>query len=180
MNVCGACFLIVSLAMALFCCGLRVSHGQSYQLPWIGDASAKLEQELVAKYGEDQRVCVRRGLQQIAAFWRSTRSLDEGHCRPGRQPQGVARDGAEGNCPAHSLGDAADQTFPAGRFGKPKRLLSCAGSSRQPGARRNREEIQKLPRLRRERTVLQRSVGERQPRPGSPAESRRLLPRWQV
>ena len=77
MNICGACFLIVSLGMALFCCGLQVSHSQSSTLPPIGDSSAKLEQELVAKYGVEQRVRVRRGLQQVAAFWISRDGSEE-------------------------------------------------------------------------------------------------------
>ena len=77
MNICGTCCLIVSLGMALFCCGLQVSHSQSSTLPRIGDSSAKLEQELVAKYGVEQRVRVRRGLQQVAAFWTSRDGSEE-------------------------------------------------------------------------------------------------------
>jgi hypothetical protein len=39
---------------------------------WIKAAMAKLEGELVAKYGESQRPRVQRGLKQIAEFWRAS------------------------------------------------------------------------------------------------------------
>jgi hypothetical protein len=35
------------------------------------DATAKMEKELIAKYGEDQRPRVERGLRQVAEFWRA-------------------------------------------------------------------------------------------------------------
>src|SRR5256885_1077042 len=38
---------------------------------WIKDSTAKLEQELTAKYGEQQRSRIERGLQQVSEFWRS-------------------------------------------------------------------------------------------------------------
>src|SRR5450755_4201665 len=38
---------------------------------WVKDSMAKLERELVAKYGESQRVRVQRGLQQVSEFWRA-------------------------------------------------------------------------------------------------------------
>jgi len=37
---------------------------------WFNDSSAKLEKELVAKYGEGQRPRVQRGLRQVGQFWR--------------------------------------------------------------------------------------------------------------
>jgi hypothetical protein len=40
-------------------------------LPWMRDATAKMEKELIAKYGEDQRPRVERGLRQVAEFWRA-------------------------------------------------------------------------------------------------------------
>lgn len=39
---------------------------------WMEPATAKLEQELVAKYGESQRPRVQRGLKQVARFWRAS------------------------------------------------------------------------------------------------------------
>ena len=36
---------------------------------WTGAASAKLETDLVAKYGESQRARVQRGLRQVGEFW---------------------------------------------------------------------------------------------------------------
>jgi hypothetical protein len=38
---------------------------------WVKDSSARMEKELVAKYGESQRERVQRGLHQVAGFWRS-------------------------------------------------------------------------------------------------------------
>ena len=38
---------------------------------WVKDSVAKLEKELVAKYGESQRDGLQRGLQQVAEFWRA-------------------------------------------------------------------------------------------------------------
>jgi hypothetical protein len=38
---------------------------------WVKDSAAKLEKELIAKYGESQRARVQRGLQQVAEFWRA-------------------------------------------------------------------------------------------------------------
>src|ERR1700682_2246598 len=38
---------------------------------WVKDSVAKLERELVAKYGESQGARVHRGLQQVAEFWRT-------------------------------------------------------------------------------------------------------------
>jgi hypothetical protein len=42
----------------------------SQQISWMKDSMAKLETELAAKYGEGQRERLRRGLQQVASFWR--------------------------------------------------------------------------------------------------------------
>src|SRR5882724_2436116 len=38
---------------------------------WVRDSAAKLERELVGKYGESQRARVQRGLRQVAEFWRA-------------------------------------------------------------------------------------------------------------
>jgi hypothetical protein len=38
---------------------------------WMRDSAAKLERELVSKYGESQRARVQRGLHQAAEFWRA-------------------------------------------------------------------------------------------------------------
>ncbi|HYO92068.1 MAG TPA: hypothetical protein VEQ40_10545, partial [Pyrinomonadaceae bacterium] len=41
------------------------------QLAWMKDSVSKMEKELIAKYGENQRVRVERGLKQVASFWRA-------------------------------------------------------------------------------------------------------------
>jgi hypothetical protein len=38
---------------------------------WVKDSVAKMERELVAKYGDSQRERAHRGLQQVAEFWRA-------------------------------------------------------------------------------------------------------------
>jgi hypothetical protein len=38
---------------------------------WTKDSDAKMEKELVAKYGDSQRERIRRGLHQVAEFWRA-------------------------------------------------------------------------------------------------------------
>ncbi len=40
-------------------------------LPWVAAAQSKIENELAAKYGEGQHERARRGLQQVAEFWRT-------------------------------------------------------------------------------------------------------------
>jgi hypothetical protein len=40
-------------------------------LPWTKEVVAKLETELVAKYGEGQRDRLQRGLTQVSGFWRA-------------------------------------------------------------------------------------------------------------
>src|SRR5207302_1517713 len=40
------------------------------QLSWVNASNAKLERELIAKYGEAQRLRLERGLRQVGEFWR--------------------------------------------------------------------------------------------------------------
>src|SRR5438128_6149330 len=47
------------------------STATSPQLSWVNASNAKLERELIAKYGEAQRLRILRGLHQIAEFWRT-------------------------------------------------------------------------------------------------------------
>jgi hypothetical protein len=52
-----------------------VPEGASQQgapaLPWLKEATTKMETELVAKHGEAQRARISRGLKQVADFWRA-------------------------------------------------------------------------------------------------------------
>ena len=38
---------------------------------WMSDSIAKMQTALVAKYGEQQRLRIERGLRQVAQFWRA-------------------------------------------------------------------------------------------------------------
>src|SRR3989475_12814621 len=46
------------------------SPATSPQLSWVNASNAKLERELIAKYGEAQRLLLERGLRQGGKFWR--------------------------------------------------------------------------------------------------------------
>jgi hypothetical protein len=69
---------VIVYTMIIACC---LSIGQtlvaaektasSVPCEWVKEATTKVERELVAKYGEEQRVRIRRGLMQIGQFWRS-------------------------------------------------------------------------------------------------------------
>jgi hypothetical protein len=61
------------LAMAVSACAQKEPETMS-KTPspaWLDDARNQLEPELVAKYGEGQRVRVHRGIDQAAEFWRA-------------------------------------------------------------------------------------------------------------
>src|SRR5438552_3729691 len=46
------------------------STATSPQLSWVNASNAKLERELIAKYGEAQRLRLERGLRQVGELWR--------------------------------------------------------------------------------------------------------------
>jgi hypothetical protein len=60
-----SCAFVLSLFV-----GTQV-NAQVAPLAWIKDSQAKLEKELVAKYGEAQRPRLQQGLRQVASFWRT-------------------------------------------------------------------------------------------------------------
>ena len=47
------------------------SETRATQVAWMAAAQSKMEDELVAKYGEGQRERARRGLKQVGEFWRT-------------------------------------------------------------------------------------------------------------
>lgn len=51
----------------------HVVNGQqaAQELTWMKDSMAKMEGELISRYGEGQRGRVERGLRQMASFWRA-------------------------------------------------------------------------------------------------------------
>ncbi|HEX8493253.1 MAG TPA: hypothetical protein VF658_10465 [Pyrinomonadaceae bacterium] len=79
-------FSIVCLSLVVFVQGQAVSfqtampnessvaagQSQASQQPaWMKDSISKMEKELIAKYGEGQRLRVERGLKQVSSFWRA-------------------------------------------------------------------------------------------------------------
>ena len=59
------------LTVVLLLSGMNSLNAQATQTPWMKDSMAKLENELVSKYGEEQRARLQRGMQQVGNFWRS-------------------------------------------------------------------------------------------------------------
>ncbi len=67
----GICLISV-LSVSSFAQTILSSSVQGNSQPtWMKASLEKLERELVAKYGEAQRVRAHRGLNQIASFWRN-------------------------------------------------------------------------------------------------------------
>ncbi|HVX67336.1 MAG TPA: hypothetical protein VHA11_12070, partial [Bryobacteraceae bacterium] len=62
---------IVSLSV-LIAGGLFAAQQGGSRPAWIEASSTRLEAELVSRYGERQRPRVRRGLKQVANFWRES------------------------------------------------------------------------------------------------------------
>jgi hypothetical protein len=50
---------------------IQTQENKAVSLPWTKEAVAKLETELVSKYGEGQRSRLQRGLTQVTNFWRT-------------------------------------------------------------------------------------------------------------
>lgn len=50
---------------------LQASAAASSDIDWMAASVASLETELVSEYGEAQRARARRGLEQVASFWRT-------------------------------------------------------------------------------------------------------------
>ncbi|MFZ0285838.1 MAG: hypothetical protein WAL32_11465, partial [Terriglobales bacterium] len=63
--------LAVSLAAQEMPMSSSPKIGAATQPAWMNASAAKMESELVAKYGESQRVRAQRGLHQVAEFWRA-------------------------------------------------------------------------------------------------------------
>jgi hypothetical protein len=59
------------IAVAVILSGMTAAHGQTTELAWMKGSIAKLELSLVAKYGEGVRANARRGMEQVAKFWRA-------------------------------------------------------------------------------------------------------------
>ncbi|MEN6457395.1 MAG: hypothetical protein ABFC63_00485 [Thermoguttaceae bacterium] len=62
---------MLSMSAALSLQALANGAETAAPLAWFHDSAAKLETELIGKYGEAQRGRVKRGLQQLGQFWRS-------------------------------------------------------------------------------------------------------------
>ncbi len=61
----------VLLAVSLTACAVIREETDKEVLPWMKTSIAKLEKELIAKYGNEQEERIKRGLKQAASLWRS-------------------------------------------------------------------------------------------------------------
>lgn len=61
----------LTCAAAVLMAMTATTWGQSVTPPWMKESAAKVERELVAKYGEEQRARLQKGLAQVAGFWRA-------------------------------------------------------------------------------------------------------------
>lgn len=65
-------FACLAVTLVAFCSsGITPARGQAERPSWMSGSIAKLEPELVAKYGEVAREGARRGMEQVASFWRA-------------------------------------------------------------------------------------------------------------
>ncbi len=58
------------VAGAVILCGMNGANAQVAAPAWMSGSIAKIEKELVAKYGDAARTDARRGMEQVAKFWR--------------------------------------------------------------------------------------------------------------
>jgi hypothetical protein len=73
-------FLTVALLLSISCSresqmkkSQNAVSGESAAVPgWMKSATAKMEKELVSKYGESQKPRIQRGLKQTSEFWRDS------------------------------------------------------------------------------------------------------------
>lgn len=70
MNGRGSRSLVKVLAMAVLLSALLASPLRAGTPSWMANSIQKLEKELVSKYGEQQRARLKRGMEQVARFWR--------------------------------------------------------------------------------------------------------------
>ena len=68
MQVVPKCWPALTVVLALT---VPAAAGQARRPDWMDNSIAKLEQQLVKQYGEDQGERARRGLKQAAEFWRA-------------------------------------------------------------------------------------------------------------
>jgi hypothetical protein len=64
----AVCSVVAVAVIVLAMCAFHVSAAE---LPWMKESIDRAEQSLVARYGEPVRADARRGLEQVAMFWRS-------------------------------------------------------------------------------------------------------------
>ncbi|MEE9226508.1 MAG: hypothetical protein V3U66_02100, partial [Acidobacteriota bacterium] len=62
--------LMIPLFFLIFC-GVSTMNNLAETPSWMKKTIAKLENDLVSMYGEDQRERAHRGLGQVADFWRT-------------------------------------------------------------------------------------------------------------
>ncbi len=67
----GRIIAVLAIVLLLFIAGTNIMNAQASQLTWMKASVTKLENELVKKFSEDQRLRLERGLKQVSDFWRA-------------------------------------------------------------------------------------------------------------
>jgi hypothetical protein len=67
----GRIIAVLAIVLLLFIAGTNIMNAQALAPTWMKASVTKLENELVKKIGEDQRIRFERGLKQVADFWRA-------------------------------------------------------------------------------------------------------------
>ena len=67
----GRITAVLAIVLLIFIAGTNIMNAQALQPTWMKASIAKLENELVKKFGEDQRLRLERGLKQVSDFWRA-------------------------------------------------------------------------------------------------------------
>ncbi len=64
--------LNIFLLVIIFLIGMGTyMNAQTTSLAWLKEAQAKVEKELIAKYGESQKARIQKGINQVADYWRA-------------------------------------------------------------------------------------------------------------
>jgi hypothetical protein len=65
-------FAVIMAAVVISACCAGQTNAGKGGLSWMDDSIKKLEEKLVAEYGEEQRARLQRGLRQVASLWRES------------------------------------------------------------------------------------------------------------
>ena len=65
-------FAVIMTAVSISACVACQANAEKGGPAWMDDSITRLEEKLVAEYGEEQRARLRRGMSQVASLWRES------------------------------------------------------------------------------------------------------------